>query len=820
MDRVNQQVYQPGHKIYQQYAAPSVQQAQELGHQQWEKSVKPQLELAKVQAGKQYDAVLGPYVQKVHDVVDPQIHSLKTSVSDIWELEVEPVYRRTAPYAQKLLTHGRQFAVDTALPQAQYATSAAWSFWIRQVWPKMRVLYGENVEPQLMRITERLGRYRDEKKLEAKVKSIETSSSLTSATSAAAAAASSASSVISEAIMGTSTSIVSASSTPTIDSRIRFQEDLKSWETVCAKAVDEGSEHLRERIDEIAARQHKSQVNGTGYALVTQLEETSLGAISSVKARILSIVGGIPEEPTNEDLESAETSLTQGIRNAGQTVKARAQAVREWRTTFNSQTDELVSKALQSTLETIDNIRELRLTEIGRKYTESQGLTHKDWSQYNDLKKATQVWRNDVERIAQGNAGVAAAKDAAHEVESRGMTEAEGAAKELARLKDVGKWKIVAQDASDDFNSRAMPAAVEKARARVADKMSSASDAVIGSSSPLAATDSIKSVAAEKASQVSEAVVGSSTGSVESFASKASAAVVGGQKPMVESVSSKIASSASSAASVASQAVVGSSSGSLEGFASKASTVVAGSQQPIVESVSSKVAASASSVASVASSSILGSSTGSVESLVSKASTAVAGGESPSINSVQSAVSSGSSKAAASAVSVASDASAAIIGTTSSVSDTLSDMASSVSSAVVGTSTPAVQSHASSISSSLDPSVASILAAGRSQASSVSSSSGSSIGGEIDSSASSIASQASDHASDFIDNAGSSAASASFAAASSISTASEKASTKVWGGAMAQAVPSSSGPILDDVYDDVVEAAEAATDKVQSVADA
>ncbi|KAK6424667.1 hypothetical protein LTR95_016370, partial [Oleoguttula sp. CCFEE 5521] len=737
VEKLNQQVYQPGQKVYQQYAAPRVEQVQKVGHEQWEKSVKPQLEVARQQAGKQYNAVLGPYVQKVQDVVNPQVQSLKTSASDIWELEVEPVYRRTAPYAQKLLTQGRQFAVDTALPQAQYASSAAWSFWARQIWPKMRVLYGENVEPQLMRITERLGRYRDEKKLEAKVKSIETSSSLTSASSAAAASASSVSSAISEATSGTSSaSSVAASSTPVVDLREQFEGDLKNWEIVCAKAVEEGSEDLRERVNEIAARQHKSQVNGTGNALVTQLQETSNGAVSSVKSRILAIVGGLSAEPTDEDIESAETAVTQGVRNAGQTVKSRAQAVREWRTTFNIQTDELVEKALTSTLETIEGIRDIRLTEIARKYSSQEGLSHKDWTKYNELKKAVQVWRDDVKKITEGHAGIAAAKEAASEVESRGMTVAEGAANELARLRDVGKWKIAALDATNDFNSRVVPAAAARASKKIADKITDASEAIAGSSSKTAApAGAVKSAVVDKASQVSEAVVGSSTGSAESFASKASAAVVGSEQPAVESVSSKIASSASSAASVASEAVVGSSTGSAESIVSVASAAVVGGQQPIIESVSSKVSGSGSSAASIVSSSVIGSSTGFAQSLAMEAS---------------SSVSSASSKAAASASSVASEASSAVIGTPSGAADTISDAASSASSAVMGTSTGSAESFASSASSklspssSIDPSAASVLAAGRSSASSASSS-GSSIGSAASSSVYSAASEASDH---------------------------------------------------------------------------
>lgn len=820
VDTLNQRVYTPGLAAYQQHGAPRVAQAQKVGTEQWAKTVKPQLEVARQHAGKQYDAVLAPYVNKGYDAINPHLQSLKTSASDIWELEVQPVYKRTAPYAQKFFTQGREFAVTTALPQAQYAGNAAWSFWVRQIWPKLRVLYGENVEPQLMRITERLGRYRDEKKLEADVKSVETSIQATTATSSIAATVSSVASAASEAVKGTSsTSSVAASSTPSVEPREQFLTDLKSWEQVCVKAVEEGSEHLTERIDEITSHQAKSQVNGTGKALVTQLEETADGVINSVKARILSIVGGIPEEASDESFEDANLALAQGIRNAGQTVKGRAQAVREWHQSYNKQTGELIDKALQSTLETIDNIRELRLAEIGRKYA-SSGLTHKDWSKYNDLKKATQAWRNDVEKVAQDHASIAASKEAAEDLESRGMNVAENVAKELARLKDVGKWKIAARDATDDFNTRAVPAAAEKARAKVAEKVGAASEAVVGSSSTQGSVESASSIAAEKASQASEAILGSSTGSVESASSvaakkvsQASEAVIGSSTGSIQSASSVAAEKVSQA----SEAVIGSSTGSVESIASKASKAAVADQKPIIESVSSKVASSASS----ASEAVVGTSTGSAESFASKASKAVVGSEQPAVESV-------TSKVAASASSVASDASSAVVGE-SSLSDTLSDAASSISSAVVGTETPATQSIASSISSkmadkplsqsSLGPKAASALAAAQSKKNTAASSA-SSVASDGSSSVSSAASVVSDHASDYINEASASISSASSVASSGASTASAKASSKVWGGAMAQDVPDNGGPILEGLVDDVSDAAATASDKVKSVADA
>lgn len=567
VDRVSEKAYQPARAAYQQHGAPRVSQAQVFGQQQWEKTVKPQLEVAKQQAGKQYDATLAPHVGKVQDVVQPYYDSLKTSANDIWELELGPAYRNTAPYAHKLYTHGQQFAVTTLVPQAQYAGSAAWSFWARQIWPKMRVLYGENVEPQLMRITERLGRYKDGKKLQAEVKSMEASSSLAESSSTAASAASSVSSFASAAAESPSSVTSAASSEASAESTVtpseQFRADLKSWEEVCAKAVDEGAEHLKERITEVTDHQISSQVKGTGNALVVQLEETAEGTINSVKAHILSIVAGIPEDADDERLDEANDSLTQAIRNAGQTVKHSAQAIREWRQKYDTQTSGLVHKALESTLETIDSIRELRLTEIGRKYAD-KGLAHKEWSKYNDLKKATQVWRDDVEKVTDSNADVTKAKNAGEEVEQKGMSIAEDVAKELGRLKEVGKWKIAAGDATDDFNTKHTPPVAERARKQVVDKVSGASEAVLGSSEPVeGSVESATSVAAEKAtdmaSSASEAVYGS-TGSAESLASKASEKLAGSSQPPLKESASKGINSASSVASVASESVIGTES--------------------------------------------------------------------------------------------------------------------------------------------------------------------------------------------------------------------------------------------------------------------
>jgi hypothetical protein len=62
-----------------------------------------------------------------------------------------------------------KFTINIGIPYAQWAWQTSWAFVERTLWPKMRILYGENVEPQLVRIGERLGRYRDGKNIQAAV---------------------------------------------------------------------------------------------------------------------------------------------------------------------------------------------------------------------------------------------------------------------------------------------------------------------------------------------------------------------------------------------------------------------------------------------------------------------------------------------------------------------------------------------------------------------------------------------------------------------------------------------------------------------------
>ena len=394
-------------------------------------------------------------------------------------------------------------------------------------------------------------------------------------------------------------------------------------------------EDLKERVQDISTRQTSNQAEGVGDSLVIQLEETAVGALNSVKARIQQVVAAIPEEADDARLEEANEELALGIRAAGQSVKGRAQAIREWHTSYKNEIDSLVGKALESTLETIDGIRELRLSEIGRRYADKD-LAHKEWSRYNDLKKATQSWRDDVSKISTEDASIASAKAAGEDVENRGMSVAEETAKELRRLKDVAKWKVAAGDESEDFNTKFVPPVAARARQQVVEKVEDVKEAVVGSEQ--GGVESGTSVASEKVEGVAS--------SAESASSMAKDAVGAGEQPAASSASEP----ASSVASAASETVIGSESGVSDSAAEAASTA-SSLAETISSSLSSMVADNAGDTKTPeAKKEAAGSSAGSAGSDASE-------GASSAAKEAMSSASSASSDAEATASSVADKAS-------------------------------------------------------------------------------------------------------------------------------------------------------------------
>lgn len=233
--------------------------------------------------------------------------------------------------------------------------------------------------------------------------------------------------------------------------------DLHKWQEKFTVAADKGVDDLEERIKEIVDRQIEGASRRHGDSLVEALLAVSEQQLSDIKERINAIVKSLPDEATPKIEDDAQGELLKEIRSAGVAIRDRAHALREWQSSFDDELTRRVSAAVESTLDILDGIRDLGLQEIGMRWAWMDGVTYKDWAKYHALKAQFEDWRSEVRDIGMQNERLGEARDLANEILSRGMTIAENAAKELTRLKEVGKWKIEAREVSDNFDTRQEP---------------------------------------------------------------------------------------------------------------------------------------------------------------------------------------------------------------------------------------------------------------------------------------------------------------------------------------------------------------------------
>jgi hypothetical protein len=124
-------------------------------------------------AKEQYDANLAKHVNTVTKTAGPYYDIARSSALQTYYGNILPTYNTIQPYAIQGYGIASDFTVNTAIPYSKWAWATGAVFLDRTVWPRLRILYGENVEPQLVRIGERLGRYRDGQKLKAVVEEVD-----------------------------------------------------------------------------------------------------------------------------------------------------------------------------------------------------------------------------------------------------------------------------------------------------------------------------------------------------------------------------------------------------------------------------------------------------------------------------------------------------------------------------------------------------------------------------------------------------------------------------------------------------------------------
>jgi len=281
-------------------------------------------------------------------------------------------------------------------------------------------------------------------------------------------------------------------------------DDISKWHSKFTRAAEQATQDLRVRVSDIIARESSS---GLGEALLAKLTDEADQAVDSVKTSIIEAVNRLPEVDNTEQKTSAMHEVLETLRASGKALKDRAQEVRTWIVEHDVEIDSLVETAIESTMSILDGIRDLGLQRIGMTWSDSDSVTYEDWTAYHNLKKTFDSLRADVLSSAVDQEALLHAKSRSDEVQNNAMAVAGTAAKELARLKDVARWKIDGSDASNNFESRFAPVAAakefgQKVAGLFSGEEKESDDSVMGSLA--AAGSEISSSMTETATTISE----------------------------------------------------------------------------------------------------------------------------------------------------------------------------------------------------------------------------------------------------------------------------------------------------------------------------
>lgn len=141
------------------HGAPRVAQAQALAHAKWQENIQPTLGAYQDLAVSKYQESLAPHVDRASAVVAPYYDLARTNALRTYHQVLLPSFSYVQPYILQGYGVASAYTTQTALPSVLRAWTKTYVFLDGTVWPHLRIIYAENVQPQLVKIGQRLGRY-------------------------------------------------------------------------------------------------------------------------------------------------------------------------------------------------------------------------------------------------------------------------------------------------------------------------------------------------------------------------------------------------------------------------------------------------------------------------------------------------------------------------------------------------------------------------------------------------------------------------------------------------------------------------------------
>ncbi|KAJ4159481.1 uncharacterized protein LMH87_008381 [Akanthomyces muscarius] len=490
-DTVKTNVIAPVRHYAVQYGEPWAVKGREYALAQWEMNGQPRIAQLQAVTQAHYDKSVAPHVSKVAALAEPYYNVAKMQSLYAVDNVVYPAYELSKPYAIRGYEASHNFAVATVLPAAQWSWTNTNEFLDRAVWPQLRTVYVENVEPQLVRIGERLGRYKSHAKSTA-LPDVSTTWAASSSSSTTGSIPQSSyvskpapqsttpdtpdsepsdEPVQSHAEIESTRNPVEAPEPEENESdrerkvREMVTQDLESWQDKFAAQAEQGAAAIEDSVDEISRHMIDEKANTFGPALIKELQDTIATETTALKEKINALVS---QHLQGAEVDTKEETI-QAVRAAGVAIKSKAQAIRNWREEYD---DELQSTVLSTSdvhFAILDETRSLALQQIGMKWAWTDGVTYKDWAKYHELKSTLSDWTDELKQLIVTHPTLLEAQDAVVQIEDRGMSIAAAAARELASLKEVVQWKLDAEDVTDEFNADKLKEIIDE-RARVAEE--------------------------------------------------------------------------------------------------------------------------------------------------------------------------------------------------------------------------------------------------------------------------------------------------------------------------------------------------------------
>ncbi|KAI5290503.1 hypothetical protein KEM54_001341, partial [Ascosphaera aggregata] len=457
---------------YYKHGDQHVQKVISYAKNEWDRRAGPKVrEVADTMRSK-YVTVVEPSAQQVI-VASAPYHKAALSFKEkaryhanyIYSFYVDKYHQFLEAYVEHGLTKGHEVAVlvmDKALPYSKQAVSATVNVWADTVRPRIKDLYSQNIEPQLLRISRKLATYREARTQQADITSTRVVGSKT-----AEITQSSTSHVSSYSTQPSShqSSLHTSSQQPIVHVHRKVADDLTDWETKFASAVDKGSAELLKTISTIIEQKHSTKPIEHARDLLRTLQEEIASQLDSLKASVLDIIASLPVNTTEKDQYAALVRLQEKTITVRENMKDAAQALRSFVREFDQSIMNEVLTVTNNTLDVLSNIQVLGVEQIGMRWAWMDNVSYEDWAKYSALKKQEPVWKDELRNIAILHDGLIMIRREASDALSQGVTLAEKTAVELNELYEIGRWKILAEDGSETFEMRdESPAAVRAER--------------------------------------------------------------------------------------------------------------------------------------------------------------------------------------------------------------------------------------------------------------------------------------------------------------------------------------------------------------------